>query len=468
MAIKITNSKNNPSRRRFIKTMGASAAGFAVAPFIGGIRRAHAAHGSAYACIRFYLSGGARTSAMWDSNHVDKYNPYGTKYTTPPSGVADDFFVSNLWPDNIVEVLPDIAVVRTIYHGDGIGTGHGACRQRVLSGGIDFNLPGWSTVINRELDSPIPAVLIGNNGNASQLGTLGAAYASLTVPNARSVVSLANAGIAGPEAFRIRKLRNALSLRAIRQVAATQIRDLPFHQTKAELITDQFSPGIFDITTTGDTSSMGERTTIINDPEFPLLPAGQRVPVTNAYLRGIFNVNNNGGGNGYGEKAMSALRLVQSGVRSVTITNGGWDTHGNEAARFNNSVPALGNALHGLITTLKDMESISGTKANALEDVLIVVDTEFGRDNTGDNGFNNNNGSDHSSRYARYFSAMFAGGGVAGGQALGTTDSQFVPQPDEYASVTYQSSRINTTIYDLLGIESSKYLSEDPIEELYA
>jgi hypothetical protein len=458
MTIITNNSKNNVSRRKFIKTLGASAAGFVAAPFIGGVRRAHAAHGSAQACIRFYLSGGARTSAMWDSNHIDKYNPYGTKYTTPPSGVASDFFVSDLWPDNIIEVLPDISVVRTMYHGDGVGTGHGACRQRVLTGGIDFNLPGWATVINRELDSLIPSVLIGNNGNASQLGSLGAAYASLTVPNARSVASLATSGadITLSEALRIRKLRNALSLRAIRQVGSKQIRDLPFHQTNAESITTQIAQPYFNITAAGDEASIGTR---LSDD----------TPVTNAELRALFGVNGNGGGNGYGEKAMSALRLVQSGVRSVTITNGGWDTHGNEAARFNNSVPALGNAIHGLITTLKDLPSISiPPKANLLEDVLIVVDTEFARDNTGDNGFNNSDGSDHSSRYAKYFSAMFAGGGVAGGQALGTTDSQFVPSPDEYASTTYHSSRINTTIYDLLGIESGKYLSEPSIEELYA
>ena len=160
---------------------------------------------------------------------------------------------------------------------------------------------------------------------------------------------------------------------------------------------------------------------------------------------------------------MLALRLVQSGVRSVTIERGGWDTHGNEQGRLTRNLSELSQALSGLITTLRDLQSLSQLRTNALEDVLIVVDSEFARDNTADNGFNGNDGSDHQSRYARFFSVMFAGGGIVGGQAIGATDANFSP----VNGVTYQSARINATIYDILGIDPGKYLSVPPIEDLY-
>jgi len=449
------NKFNTASRRRFLKRVGATAASIAIAPYIGGVRRANAARGSAIACIRFFLSGGARTSAMWDSNHSTKYNPYGIKYTTAPTGVAPDFFISNLWPDSMLGVLPDISVVRTVYHGDRVGTGHSSCQQRMLTGGIDDTLPGWATVVNRELASNIPAVQIGDSNDfAEQFGSLGPAFASLEIPNARSVQSLRvqQAGLPGDaEMRRLIKLRNAVSLGSIQRTAFSAIRDLPFQQALARDIIAQISSGLtFDIKSSGDSARLGTR-------------ISTATALSNGELRSIFGVSSNGRGNEYGGRAMLALRLVQSGVRSVTIERGGWDTHGNEQGRLTRNLAELGQAISGLVATLKDLPSLSGLRNNALEDVVIVVDSEFGRDNTGANGFNGNDGSDHQSRYARFFSVMFAGGGVAGGQAIGATDVNF----DPVNNVTYHSSQINATIYDLLGIDPAKYLSEPPIEDLY-
>ncbi|VAW70717.1 hypothetical protein MNBD_GAMMA09-2442 [hydrothermal vent metagenome] len=449
----VTKNATGASRRRFLKTIGGAASGYIVAPFIGGVRRANAAHGSAVACIRFYLSGGARTSVLWDSNHTEKYNPYGLKYTTPPSGVDADFLISNLWPDNIMEeILPDISVVRTVYHGDGVSTSHEACRQRILTGGTDLDLPGWSSVVNREFPSSIPSVLLGGNPGAGQLGSLGAAYTSLMVPNAQSVARLTSisGAVTAEELRRIKQMRDAVSLRTVQQVSSSIIRDLPFHQDRTRQVVSQLSSPYFNITAAGDSAFLGIR-------------MSDGTPLTNGELKTLFEINVNGAGNGYNDKTLMALRLIQSGARAITITNGGWDTHGDEAGRLRNSLPRLGKALHSLISTLKDLPSLSGTKANALQDVLIVVDTEFGRDNTGENGFNSSSGSDHNNRYAKYFSVMFAGGGVTGGRAIGATDVSFSPVD----GITYHSSRINATIYDLLGVSRGKYLSTTPIEELY-
>jgi hypothetical protein len=444
------------TRRQLIALAGASAAGAIAAPYIGGVRRARAARGSAVACIRFYLNGGARTSAMWDANHTAKYNPYGTKYTSPPSGVDQSFFLGSLWPDSMVDVLPDISVVRTMFHGDGIGTSHDACQRRVLMGGTDDNLPGWATVTNRELFAPLPAIQIGDANDAAEaLGNLGPTFSSIEIPNARSIDQIRTQFLAGlpsePEMRRITRLRDLLSRRAVQRTPFEKVRNLPFQQSFTKEIIEQITNGAqFDVSSSGDGANLGRR---ISDG----------TQISNGDLRTIFGVSDNGGGNEYGAGAMLGLRLVQSGLRSVTIERGGWDTHGNEATRLGGSLPQLGQAIAGLVSTLKNLESLSGNTASALDDVLIVVDSEFSRDNTGTGGYNGNNGSDHQSTYARYFSVMFAGGGVAGGRAVGGTDANFNPIDGK----TFQSSRVNATIYDLLGIASSKYLAQPPIEELY-
>jgi len=443
-----------PSRRSLLKAAGVAAAGALAAPYIGGVRRANAAKGSAKACIRFYLNGGARTTAMWDSAHVAKYNPYGQKAGIPGSV---EHTVSDLWPDDFVDVLGDIAVVRTIWHGDGVGTNHAACQQRVLTGGTDDGLPGWATVANRELLSPLPAVMIGDaNDFAEQLGSLGPTFSSIEIPNANSVNSIQEQFLAGlPTAMELRRisnLRNALSKRSIQRTPYRPIRNLPFQQEFTKEIIDQITNGeAFDITLSGDAAELGFRNS-------------DGSPITNGELRNLFGVNDSGGGNQYGSAAMLATRLVQYGLTSVNIERGGWDTHGNEANSLPGRVADLGQAIRGLILTLKDTKLPFSESASALDDVLIVVDSEFNRDNTGAGGYNGGGGSDHQSTYARYFSAMFAGGGVAGGRAVGETDANLNPVD----GITYHSSRINATIYDLLGISHTKYLGTDPIEELYA
>ena len=459
------------NRRQFL---GAAAAGFAAGPFIGGTRRAHAARGSAVACIRLWLGGGARSTALWDGKHTTKYNPYGLKYETPPSGL--DYHISDLWPDSMLGVLDKIAVVRTLFHGDDIGTNHRACSERNLTGGLDRRLPGWAVVANRELDKTIPSVVVGSSGGlAEKLGGLGPAFSSIVVPNANAVSTIRDtlqAGLPASELDRIRKLRERISLESIRRTPSPIVRNLPLQQALAAGVVEHIKSGSsFDLRATADRERLGAVRKDLIDPASSLVvrPTGERL--SNADLRRVFGVDGGGraGRDGqYAEGAMLAVRLVQSGVRAVTVSAGGWDTHQGEADRLQSKIPMLGQAIVGLITVLDALPPLSGraTSTSALDDVLIVVDSEFSRDNTNDEGFNPDDGSDHRSTYARYFSAMFAGGGINGGKAVGTNDENYEPVDD----VKFHASRINATVFDLLGVDASKYLSSDstPIEELYA
>ncbi|MBE7498075.1 MAG: DUF1501 domain-containing protein [Verrucomicrobiaceae bacterium] len=113
------------------------------------------------------------------------------------------------------------------------------------------------------------------------------------------------------------------------------------------------------------------------------------------------------GRNQFGQGALLARRLVQSGVRFVEVQSGGWDMH-------NNIDQALG-------TTTANMDSVFAAliedlaSNGLLESTLVVMGSEFGR--TPD--INENEGRDH---YPLAYSTVFAGGGVKAGFVYGATD----------------------------------------------
>lgn len=135
----------------------------------------------------------------------------------------------------------------------------------------------------------------------------------------------------------------------------------------------------------------------------------------------------------FGQGCLLARRLVERGVRFVEVSLGGWDTHAANFVR----VPELCDTLDkGLSTLLQDLNA-----RGLLEDTLVVVTSEFGR--TPD--INLNVGRDH---YPKAFSAVVAGGGIAGGMTYGKTDKE----GREVAENKVQIADLNATIAYALGL----------------
>ncbi len=135
----------------------------------------------------------------------------------------------------------------------------------------------------------------------------------------------------------------------------------------------------------------------------------------------------------FGQGCLLARRLVERGVRFVEVSLGGWDTHAANFVR----VPELCDTLDkGLATLLQDLNA-----RGLLKDTLVVLTSEFGR--TPD--INQNVGRDH---YPKAFSAVLAGGGIAGGVTYGKTDKE----GREVAENKVQISDFNATIAYALGL----------------
>ncbi|HZP81719.1 MAG TPA: DUF1501 domain-containing protein, partial [Chthonomonadaceae bacterium] len=118
------------------------------------------------------------------------------------------------------------------------------------------------------------------------------------------------------------------------------------------------------------------------------------------------------GRTGFGQSCLLARRLVAAGVRFVTITMGGWDTHsGNFGSLKNGLLPDLDRGFSALLTDLH--------QRGMLDTTLVIWMGEFGR--TPQINKNADPGRDH---WPNAMSVVMAGGGVKGGQVIGKTDER--------------------------------------------
>lgn len=145
------------------------------------------------------------------------------------------------------------------------------------------------------------------------------------------------------------------------------------------------------------------------------------------------------GRNAAGQRMLLSRRLVESGVRFVSLTYGGWDHHDNIKNGVGSQMPAFDQAFAAFI---RDLEG-----RGLLESTLVLVTTEFGRTPK----INGTGGRDH---YPKVFSIVMAGGGIKKGSVHGATDPTGSEPEDDPLTVPDYAA----TIYHLLGVDWDKTL----------
>ena len=140
----------------------------------------------------------------------------------------------------------------------------------------------------------------------------------------------------------------------------------------------------------------------------------------------------------FGMSCLLATRLVTAGVRFVTVSFGGWDTHTNNFRSAQEKLlPPLDQGLSALLTTLDERGLLAST--------AIMVTGEFGRTPK----INARAGRDH---WPRAFSVLMAGGGMRGGQILGASDDQGAGPKGEPIT----PEQVAASFYHALGIDCHK------------
>jgi len=134
-----------------------------------------------------------------------------------------------------------------------------------------------------------------------------------------------------------------------------------------------------------------------------------------------------------------ARRLVESGVRFVTVNYGNWDCHVDVKLSTLEQMPALDHGIAGLITDLD--------QRGLLDSTIVWVTSEFGRTPK----VNKDSGRDH---HARCYSMLVAGGGFTRGRIYGAGDATGA----EPARDALPLEDLICTVYHLLGIDANKEL----------
>ena len=156
-----------------------------------------------------------------------------------------------------------------------------------------------------------------------------------------------------------------------------------------------------------------------------------------SHVTGLKGPDNKYHPKGFAEKLIVARKLVESGVRFVTVSYGQWDCHVDVKKSTLDQMPALDHGIAGLIADLD--------QRGLLDSTIVWVTSEFGRTPK----INPRAGRDH---YPRAMFCLLAGGGIRGGQVVGESDAKGEGPKDK----AINPDDVAATFYRQLGIDVRK------------
>ena len=400
---------------------------------------AESARRSADACIYIFLWGGAPQQDMWDMKPDAPdgiRSPFSPIHTvTPGLRICDQMPLFAQHTDKV-------AVVRSLTHES---NNHEPSVYRMLTGRVNNSLVVPRNARKRTDFPNIASVL-------SYFSPPSSVPASVTLPRpiGHDGVTYAGtyAGFLGPKHDPLEKLSANHS-----NEPATHPMVLPPDLPETRMLARN---GLRKLLETRDAELQRGRVSEMD--EFRDLAMKM---VTSVAVRKAFDLESESpklrdryGRNEYGESFLLARRLVEAGVKMTSIawmfipSNGKalnvWDTHGGTAGlggvtgfamlKEKYCLPPLDRALSALLEDLQDRGMLDRT--------LIAVAGEFGRTPK----INPNGGREH---WGACQSALFAGGGIRGGQVFGASDkiaaypTRDAVSPEDYLATITHAMGIN-------------------------
>jgi uncharacterized protein (DUF1501 family) len=362
---------------------------------------------TADAVILLWLGGGA--------SQIDTFDP---KPDAPPEvrghfGSIPTKLAGVRFSDRMPRLANEIdkfCVIRSVTHGD---RNHGSADHLMLTGYLQTpatEYPSYGAVVAKEFgyrNSLPPFVALPSPPIGS--GYLGAQYNAFTV-----------GGDPGAPDFTVRDVRPPVEVSAARLKRRESLLNLVDGAVKAFESADgpRSMAAFYQRAYAMVTSPTAKQAFALHqEPE----------QVRRAYGRTTF-----------GQSALLARRLVERGVRFVTVTKGGWDHHANIFTQLDEGMLAdLDQTLSALLTDLKER--------GMLERTLVLCMGEFGRTPT----VNYAVGRDH---WPDVASVVIAGGGVRGGQILGASDAKGAYPAERPVT----PGDLAATLYHCLGIHPEK------------
>jgi hypothetical protein len=366
--------------------------------------------------IFVFLKGGLSTIDTFDMK-PDAPSEIRGPFQSIPSNVPGTRVCEKI--PNIAKVMDKFSIIRSFTHRN---AGHGPADHYMLTGyhpvgGFDGGLkpnnqhPAMGSVISHKLGprgAIPPYVCLPNMHNSGSSAYLGPEAAPFTIEADPSSPGFAVPDMQPPfsiEAKRIDDRRSLLSKvdrfhKSMEAKANRVTRELGvFAQRATELMTSKAAKEAFDINKESD-------------------------KLRDAYGR-----------NTLGQSCLMARRLVEAGVRCVTVEHSNWDTHYHNFQTLQDDLlPKFDQAIP---TLFKDLDS-----RGLLQNTLVLLTGEFGRTPK----INDSAGRDH---WSRCFTVALAGAGIKGGRVLGKSDKWAMDPAED----PYGPEDLCATVYNRMGID---------------
>ena len=400
------------SRRDFARMSFASAFGAAACPWLPGLAAAAEAKKNAKACIVLWMSGGPSQTDTWDLKPDHKNGGPSKEIATAVPGLR---FSAHL--PKLAASAKDLAVIRSMTTKEGE---HGRATQLLHTGQLPSEAvayPALGSLFAKQLGDPdhdLPSyITISQNGFGGLGGDIGAGFlgpqfAPMAVsgisddPTARANLTIdflkADRPVAAPDQDVRRQLLGELQGDFEKRYGGAGAKAHAASYRKAQRMIDTQARG------------------------------GFRLEDEPAKLRDAY------GRNRFGQGCLLARRLIERGVSFVEVTLDGWDTHANNFEAVKTLSETFDPAFATLLADLKDR--------GRLADTLVVWMGEFGRTPK----INPTAGRDH---FPLAWSAVLAGAGVKGGQAVGSTGKDGMAVTDRPVGV----SDFLATVFRAVGVD---------------
>jgi hypothetical protein len=400
--------------------------------------------------IILWMRGGPSHIDMWDPkpNAPAEYRgEFGVMNTNVPGIILSDMLPM------CAGIMDKWSIVRSLHHHDaGHSTGDQICFTGYNAGAFpDENIyPSCGSIVSRQLghlNPQLPAYvmiprMVPGTGSA-YLGVAHKPFETQADPANPGPFQVPNfslpAGVTMEQVGERRQLLSDFDTLQHELDSSGQMSALNSYQQQAwSILTSDVARNAFDLDQ--EPQAVRER--------YGFLPA--------------FNPGaaNRCGAPAWSQRILLARRLVEAGVRLVTVDLRWWDTHvlGFESLRLG-FLPRFDMAYSALIEDLD--------QRGLLDTTLVIAWGEFGRTPR----VNNDAGRDH---YPNVFSAALAGGPVRGGRVVGSSDAQGAfplsnpKTPQDVLATLYQHLGIDTaqTYVDNTGRPHPVLPSGRAIEEL--
>ena len=349
-------------------------------------------------CILLWMGGAPPTIDMWDMKPAA-----ATGGPNKPIATTGEGQITELLP-KVAQQMHRLSIVRSMSTRE---ADHERARYYMHTGFVpnpNVEHPGYGSVIAREMKDDLrsleipPFVSIG--GASAGPGFLGMAYAPFQV-DTNGRVRNAKASVEEARMMDRTKLLGLLEKRFIRENRGPAAKEHAkvLKNTLALLTSNQMDA--FQVQT---------------EPE---------------------TMRESYGNTGFGRGCLMARRLVETGVPFVEVNSSGWDLHQNCFTQLEQKLPEVDQAMSALVEDL--------AQRGLLEDTIVLCMGEFGRTPR----INGTAGRDH---WARSWSIVAGGGGIAGGKIIGATNEDGTRVTTE----PYSAEDLMSTVCQAMGISLKK------------